>query len=203
MSQQLYNTSELTAMTAEELRIAQANGFVKPEPVPVDLTSHPRLSPQAAQQKMGEAIFGPGYEPQEDPYAVTTWGETEYDFVVPSGQRCRMKKLRPESLVGTEILDMITVLPGHAQELINQSSGMPPGKLTASLAEELPKLIEVLDKLLPLVVVRPTLWPMPPEGEERVPGRVYVQDVELSDRVAIMERALGGVKKIEPFRQEG
>lgn len=204
MSQQLYTTTELAAMTSEELRTAQANGFVKPDPHdgPIMLEPGNRPSPDLPPQ---------GTESDKDPYAVTSWAESEYDFRVPSGQLCRMKKLRPEEMIGTDLLDRVTRLPGFAEENIRKAEGRPPTAAMPS-KEALAEVIEVLDELLPLVVVKPKLWPEPtpeqanddPEldNSERRSGRVYVSDVELADRVAIMERAVGGVKRMDNFRKK-
>lgn len=202
--QQLYSTAELSAMNAEDLRVAQANGFVKP------------LSAEeaTAQKRMGEAIFGEGYQnptlpspvqgaslQNPDRYAVTSWGTDLYDFVTPSGQRCQMRKLQPEALIGTNLLDRVTRLPAFAEENIRKAEGKPPASALPD-KEALQQLVGVLNDLLPMVVVQPKLWPDPEAGEERVPGRVYVSMVELGDRVAIMERAVGGVSKMDNFRQE-
>lgn len=142
------------------------------------------------------------HEQPSDPYAPTAWGSNEYDFTVPSGQLCRMRKLRPEELIKAGLLDKVSQLPAYAEELVQKAEGVQPQKQSMPTAGELEQLVDILDKLLPLVVVRPKLWPAPAEDEPRVPGRVYVDDVELGDRIAIMERAMGGVAKYENFRQE-
>lgn len=138
-----------------------------------------------------------------DPYAVTTWGETEYDFKVPSGQTCRMRKLQPEEMIATGILDQMTKLPGIVQEQIDKAEGAPPVKVSVESVDtnQITSLLEVLNKLIPLVVAIPQVWPNPGEYETRVPGRVYVGDIELADRIAIMERATGGVNKFDNFRE--
>lgn len=201
---QLYTTEELQSMSAEELRVAQANGFERP------------LSPPEAraQQRIGTAVFGEGYtnpaQPSspQDPYAPTSWGTDLYDFRAPSGQLCQMRKLKPEALVGTDLLDKITRLPAFADEAIRQAEGQPPTADKMPSKEDLAALISVLDELLPMVVVQPTLWPNPDpkaekeEDRERVSGRVYVSDVDLVDRVAIMEKAMEGVAKMDNFRKE-
>lgn len=149
------------------------------------------------------AIASPLTSPQ-DPYAVTTWGESEYDFRVPSGQLCRMKKLRPEELVGTDLLNRMARLPGLVEEQVRQAEGKPPVPAVPE-KEDLLAVIEVLDELLPRVVVKPVLHSVPKADETgavpaRVPGRIYTDDIELADRVAIMERATAGVTKLDNFR---
>ncbi len=185
MSQEMYSTTELAQMNPEELEKARAAGFLKP----LASTPLPASSPQ-------------------NPYAVTSWGENEYDFRVPSGQLCRMRKLRPEQLVGSDLLDRVTRLPGFAQQAIDQAEGKPPAKIVdAPAKEDLQAVIKVMNELLPMVVVQPKVYAVPePTAADpvpkRVPGVVYTDMIELGDRIAIMERAISGVSKMDNFRQE-
>jgi hypothetical protein len=198
MSQELYSTEELLQMTPEEMRIAQSRGYAKP------------LSETEArkQERLGKAIFGEDYanpthpSPPQSPYAPTVWGSTEYDFRVPSGQLCRMKKLRPEELVGTDILDRITRLPAFAQELVDKSEGKPPKNDDMPDKKDLQAVIEVLNELIPMVVVQPRVFPVPDNPEDREPGLVYTDMIELADRIAIMERAVSGISKMDNFRPQ-
>jgi hypothetical protein len=137
-----------------------------------------------------------------NPYAVTSWGSIEYDFTVPSGQTCRMRKLRPETMIGAGILDKITRLPGFAQEAIDKAEGArPAGVGTMPSTEDMRQLLVVLAEIIPLVVVQPPVHPDPADGEEREPGVVYISDIELADRIAIMERATSGISKFDNFRE--
>jgi hypothetical protein len=193
MNQQLYTTQELLEMTLEEHAAARANGFVKPELPASEAPGYQAMGADTPTPSQGVPVQA------SNPYAATSWGSNFYDFRVPSGQLCQMRKLQPEELAEKGILDKITRLPALAQEQIDQAEGKPP-TLTKAEADALPELLSVLSLLLPLVVVQPELWPEPAEGEERVAGRVYVRDVELADRIAIMERALEGVAKMDNFR---
>jgi hypothetical protein len=134
-----------------------------------------------------------------DPYAIGSWGESEFDFKVPSGQLCRMRKIQPEELVGAGIIDQLTRLPGLVQGEIDKAEGARPADVMPS-SSDIGELLSVLNKLLPLVVIKPTVLPNPEKGEPRVPGAVYVADIELADRIAIMERVTGGVQKFDAFR---
>jgi hypothetical protein len=186
---QLYTTDELQRMTPDELRAAQANGFVKTS-MTVENVSLPDSPPTPPASPQGA-------------YTLTTWGAAEYDFVVPSGQRCRMRKLRPEALIEKDptLIDRISVLPGFAQEQIDKAEGLPPKKLQDQ-KEQFAMVVSVVNELLPEVVVLPVVLPIPAEGQPRKEGAIYVDDIELADRVAIMERAVQGVAKLAPFRAE-
>jgi hypothetical protein len=181
-----YTTQELQAMSAEDLREAQANGFRKPDASPL-----PPAPPQ-------------GVRP-----AAEVWGSSEYDFVCPSGAQCRMRKLVPEKLLEHGILDKVSSLQGIVAEVVDKAEGMPP---KAAVLGDMPSkkefeaVIKVMEVLLPLVVVQPQVYAVPTSDDpavlppERIVGRIYTDSIELMDRIAILERAMSGVKMLEPFR---
>jgi hypothetical protein len=138
-----------------------------------------------------------------DPYAATSWGESGYDFRTPSGQLCRMRKLDPAKLAASGILDKITRLPAISQAEIDRAQGLPPEKQAEMMpdASAITALVEVLDIIVPLAVEKPQVYVDPAEGEDRIPGRVYMSQIEFGDRVAIMERATGSVKAFDNFRE--
>jgi hypothetical protein len=140
--------------------------------------------------------------------AAEVWGSTEYDFVCPSGAQCRMRKVGPEKLLESGILDKLTGLPGIAAEVVDKAEGLPPKPPSQSGVpgkEEVRAVIQVMEVLIPLVVVEPQVYPVPVADEHgtteaRVVGRIYTDSIELVDRIAILERAVQGVKALEPFR---
>lgn len=150
-----------------------------------------------------EPLPAPEPAPASDPYAPSVWGSNEYDFTCPSGQTCRMRKIPVEKIVSSGVLDKITRLPAVAQEQIDRAEGMPPKKVADAMPkpEEMEALLDTLNILLPMVVVKPEIYSAPEEGQERVVGRIYVDSIELEDRIAIMERAVGGVRNLEAFRK--
>lgn len=181
---------DFTTMSAEEFLAWKAGTKLNEDELsqPQYLEPHNRPTPAPAQENVRPA--------------AEVWGSTEYDFVCPSGAQCRMRKLMPEKLIETGILDRITTLPGYAEELVQQAEGAPPKKADDLVPdkEELKSITAILDILVPLAVVEPRVFPTPGPGEDREVGRIYVDSIELMDRIAIMERAVQGVKKLEPFR---
>lgn len=156
----------------------------------------------------------PPAPPQVRP-AAEVWGSTEYDFTCPSGASCRMRKLVPEELIRHGILDKITRLPGIAAEVVEKAEAVGPPTVKGLLdempsREEFDSLMDVLNTLVPLVVVQPQVWPVPPmpqdfenptDEEKRVVGRIYLDSIDLEDRLAIMERAVSGTRGLEAFRK--
>jgi hypothetical protein len=137
-----------------------------------------------------------------DPYdlgGTSTEAPNEWDFNTPSGKLCRLRKPTPLQLLQAGILDKVTRLQGLSAGLVDEAEGVPPGK-EAEVLSSLPALLEVLDALVPIVVVKPTILPLPPENQMRNPQSRYVDSVDFFDKVAIMEQALQGVKALDSFR---
>lgn len=150
------------------------------------------------------AVTSPALPTSQDPYAVTAWGQDEEDFTVPSGQKCRLRKLDEKILLEAGILDQVTRLPGLVTTgPIRQGEGKPPAPDMSDILKspgQLKELLDVMNKLVCTVVVRPEVLMEAPEGGLK-PGQVLVTSVGLGDRVAIMERVMGGVTKLDNFRE--
>jgi hypothetical protein len=153
-----------------------------------------------------DVVIFPSPSPQSEvaanPYAATTWGSNEYDFKTPTGQLCRLKRLDVAELAKAGILDRVTRLPGLTAELVARSEGQPPAAEVMPDKETIETVLEVLHVFLPIVVVQPQIWPLPADGEERKPERIYVDSIDIVDQVAIMTRALQGLKALDSFRPE-
>jgi hypothetical protein len=140
--------------------------------------------------------------PQPRP-AAEVWAVTEFDFTCPSGAQCRMQKVPVEELLRRGIIDKVTRLPGITQDLIDKAEGLPPVKM-----EQLPDaqtvdvMVELVNVVVPLAVVQPRVRELPPENQERVRGEIYVDSIDLEDRIAILNRALQGVASFDSFRAE-
>lgn len=136
-----------------------------------------------------------------DKYAATSWGGAEYDFTTPSGQLCRLRRLPLEELAKTGVLDRVTRLPGLTAELVTKAQGLPPSaEAELPPVEHIEAIGEVVNAIVPIVVVEPKVYAIPPEGEERVNGLIYVDSIDFVDRVAIMNRVIGPLAKLDNFR---
>lgn len=184
-----FTQAELLEMSIEDLQ-AVREGRLRKESMPVTLITE------------GSSLnFSLPPSSPQDPYAPTAWLNNTYDFRTPSGQLCQMKKLDLAELTKAGILDKVTRLPGLTEGVIRQSEGQPPLKADRMPSKsEMEVVVEVLNVLLPMVVVQPKIWAPPEEGEEKVVGRVYVDSVDLIDRIAIMNRSLAGVADLDKFR---
>jgi hypothetical protein len=138
----------------------------------------------------------------EDRYAPTTWGSNEYDFRVPSGQLCRLRNVPLERLAQSGILDQLTRLPGLTAGLVEKAQGLPPNDQVMPPAETIKVLERLLLELIPMVVVKPEIAPLPPEGEHRIEGVIYVDSIDFADRVAILNRVVAPLQKLDAFRNQ-
>ena len=193
-----YTEEEIRSMSTAELQRAQENGFSKPKinrlrPEEVRLIASPGAD--APVQVASYAV------PQSAPGGRDVWKRKksgDEDFTCPSGQTCRLRPLQLEKLMMEGILDQVTRLEGLAQALINQAEGLPPEKQHMPTREEFSQLLSAINSIVPLAVAEPRVYA--DDDKDAPDDALRVSDIELMDRVAIMEKALGGLKKMDNFR---
>lgn len=197
---EMYSREELAAMDGHEYAAAAANGFNRPEALKVpfrDSGNRPSVNLELDPELGPATQKSPPSSPPQDPYDWS--GTTEHEFTVPSGRKCLLKNADVKELAAAGILDKVTRLQGLADKLVKQSQGEPPEK-EGDMGKSILQLEEVLDKLVPLVVIKPRLSPAVPM-EERLKGRVYIDTVDFVDKVAIANHVLGALAKFDNFRQ--
>lgn len=138
---------------------------------------------------------------------------------------CKVRKPDPTLLISAGLLDdfdSLTALVATKIQDIEGKRRMDPEGLK-ELAGQKSKLLlglEIMDRLLEVVVVAPrVVWParrneagevirdadglaeIIPEAERR-DDTLYTDDVDLEDRMFILQFAVGGVKDFEQFRHE-
>lgn len=138
-----------------------------------------------------------------DPYAATSWGQpVEQDFTCPSGQRCLLRRVDIMELMGSGLLNNLDFLTSivSTKHIPHAESGgrhAPPTETTALAniaknADQLAEFQNVLRKIVVRVVVKPQIFEVPADGEERVNGRVYVDTVAMTDSIAIFNWSISG-----------
>lgn len=133
------------------------------------------------------------------------WSQTDkgYDFTTPLGHGCKLRDPEPQELLAAGILSKVNPLTGIAEKLVRMGEGLPPEQMAEIITNnEMAQLVDVLDTLMPLVVVEPKVWPQPTGSEAQEPGRVYPSMIDLTEKVAIMERTLRKVGQYANFRQQ-
>lgn len=152
-------------------------------------------------------------QPQEDPtskYAPNAWlaggvGGLE-DLTVPSGQLCLVRRPGMQGLIKAGVLRNVDSLSqivnekhlkrvdGKATDEINMTSLM-------SDEEGMDEVLHVMDKVVCHVVVKPEIHMTPGDVTRRQAGVVYADMVDLVDKMAIFNYAVGGTRDMESFRE--
>jgi hypothetical protein len=143
---------------------------------------------------------------------------------------CKVRVLDPVAMLTSGLLDEFDSLTQLVGTKIQQVEGrsVPSPEVIRDLAKMTKSLeagIDMLDRLVETVVVEPTVvWPVhrypaghPEAGkprknedgswmklgpDERDDETLYTDDVDLEDRMFIMQWAVGGIKDPEQFRKE-
>lgn len=155
-------------------------------------------------------------KPEIDPYAPTNWGVLSEDLTCPSGQRCLVRRIDPMKLMSDGTLhktDMLTSMV-HQQHVAKKAKGgkdaskaaeMQTEKVLFEALKDPVKMAEIVDTVNSVVlatVIKPELQPALEDETERVDGLVYVSDVELNDRMFIMQFAFGGTRAAAKFLEQ-
>lgn len=143
-----------------------------------------------------------------DPYAPTTWGQVDTEYVVSSGQKCRIKNLDLRDVIAAGLLDRLNTLQGVVDKSVKKGEGKPPTDPMRMLSDKRTgiQFADLVDEITCMVVTQPPVHMVPDpkakaiEARERIPGVVYVDTINLSDKIDIFNHALGGLRQLEPFR---
>lgn len=148
----------------------------------------------------------------------------KFDFELPSGNTCLMHELSIDDLLSMGILDQMDELGTIVQTDIAKASGRPLPESLQALADidsdthdgrqmvlrimqdksKWEKIKGFMDLVAVNAIDEPTLLPEPAKREDREPDKLYVNQVDLMDRLAVMGRALRRVMAMQqaakPFR---
>lgn len=204
-----YTGAEVAAMDSDTFKAAQMRGFtreaqpVTPDSVAAayasarsDLQEHVTGRPAAAGVPVGSSVPVRSAQP-----SATVWASKKAageDFVCPSGQTCKLRTLSPESLLTEGILDRVTRLEGLADSLVTTAEGQPPAKPKLPSEEDFKLLLETINLVIPLAVAEPTVYK--DDDPDAPADGIRVSDIELTDRMAILEKSLSGVRALDAFR---
>jgi len=155
-------------------------------------------------------------------YAATSWdsgiGKLE-DLRCPSGQLCLIRRVGPQGLMEAGILENVDTLTAMIQKMITKSQGKKPQDRKRKGAqdneitdadvvellkrpEDLAEIMGVVNKAVIHCVVEPKLYNPPEDPKERVEGQVYIDQVDLNDRMFIFNYVVGGTRDLETFREQ-
>jgi hypothetical protein len=123
---------------------------------------------------------------------------------VPSGNTCLVRMITPEDfLTGGNIPDVLAPI---VNEAIRETSGKPPEapQIAESLlaSGDIHSMLKMVDGVVLMAVIEPALQPVPGDHEERSDDLLYVDEVDLEDKMFVMQFVLGGTRDLERFRKE-
>jgi hypothetical protein len=207
-----YTRAELDTMNDADFLTARACGFRKPSgaAVPTHVeASFPKI------ESMHTVLDDPTPTPPSLPQSTSTPEDTAqawasgggYEYTTNLGHKIRMRDLPIEEAAAAGLLDRITQLQSITQDLINKSEGAPPQPASIKTGiESIKTVTEVVNAILPMVVVEPKLYAIPDPNDpdetqrERVVGRIYVDSVPLAERMDIFTHAVEGLSAFRRFR---
>lgn len=123
------------------------------------------------------------------------------EVVVPSGNTALVKR------VSIDVFLRKGVLPNSFMPIIENAlkEGKAPeiGDVASSLdIDKIEEIMGMYDAVLLHIVIEPHVLPVPPPEEARDPDGLYVDDVDLEDKVFLFNWAVGGTADVEAFRKE-
>lgn len=134
------------------------------------------------------------------------------ELPLPSGNTCLVKRPDPMDLISVGILDKFDSLTAMVQmEHFDRVDGketpeqaqentIAQMQALASNKDAFKDMLSMLDKMVTITVVEPNLTAPPEDDADRISGVFYADEVDLEDRVCILNYAMKGVQDLEPFR---
>lgn len=156
--------------------------------------------------------------PAANRYAPTSWGGSAYtELTMPSGQLCLVRKLQPIDLAAGNLLGGTDLIAGIVEQKVREAQAGPQDHKKSKevqAKEDLDKVLdtiktalskpESLDSMIDAVTVKAVVEPrieIPPKDyADRVPGVVYSDTVDFSDKMYIFNWVMRGVDAAKAFR---
>ena len=148
---------------------------------------------------------------------ATTWKSAAekrqgYDFRVGSGQLCRIRSTDLQQLILDGVIDDVdAVTKLVASDIMQKKAVAPTGKnaTAAAIKQSIEFLhsddgrtaIELMNTILPHVIIAPVVLPDPADPEDRDSEAIYISDIDVNDRAEIFAEVMKGVEKAATFRE--
>jgi len=133
---------------------------------------------------------------------AAVWKKTraEFELEVPSGHVALVR--RP----GMEAFIKGGLIPNNLMPIVEQAMKGEVTDVKEVMAhvtmEDLESITGLYDRVVLYCVISPELHPEPAEGEDRDPEKLYVDEIEMDDKMFIFQWAVGGTSDVEQFRKE-
>lgn len=147
-------------------------------------------------------------EPQAK-YAATTWGSSAdalEDLEVPSGQLCLVRRPGLEGLLKAGVLHSLDSLTSlvQSQHINGASDSQVDNELALIMSDpmKMDAMLRIIDRVVCYVVVKPEVQMTPGDITSRDTDVIYADMVDLTDKMFILNYAVGGTRDLERFRGE-
>lgn len=133
---------------------------------------------------------------------AAVWKKTkaEFELEVPSGHVALVR--RP----GMEAFIKGGLIPNNLMPIVEKAMKGEVADVKEVMAnvtlDDLESITGLYDRVVLYCVLQPTVHEEPADGEERDPEFLYVDEVEMDDKMFIFQWAVGGTSDVEQFRAE-
>jgi hypothetical protein len=137
------------------------------------------------------------------PSTVSDFKKKQEPTVLPSGNAMVLKKTSLSAFLQTG------TIPNSLIRMMQSAMGDKTGKKVELEVAELMKdpdglrdMFVAVDAFVCAVALEPKVYPVPANEQDRDDELLYVDEMELDDKMFIFQRAVGGAEDAAPFRQE-
>lgn len=140
-------------------------------------------------------------------YTPTAWKKKEeetFDIELPSGQIILAKKLGMKEIIKT---GMVAQLDTFTAQLLPDGTSSPEKDANRVILDAIKdekkfeQLEQTINKVVLVCVLQPKVLPIPPEGYDRNPEAVYIDDISLDDKMYIFSIVFEGNGDMSQFRE--
>lgn len=140
------------------------------------------------------------------PSAVSDFKKKQTPTALPSGNAIVLKK--------TSITGFLAAgtIPNSLMQTIQAAMNSKGGQTEKKIEAEVAKLLEdpegmrdmfiAVDAFVCAVAIEPKVYPVPENEADRKEDQLYVDELELDDKMFIFQRAVGATDDAAPFRKE-
>lgn len=135
------------------------------------------------------------------PSSVGEWKQKKEPTLLPSGKYMVLKHTSLATFLQTGSI------PNSLMQMIQAAMGDKSGKkVEVEVAKMLEKpeglkdLFEAVDSFMCATAVEPRVYPTPTDEAARRDELLYVDEIDLDDKMFVFTRAVGGVEEVAPFR---
>jgi hypothetical protein len=140
-------------------------------------------------------------------YGGDSWSAPrQFDFIVPSGAKCRLRKVDVEEALNLGLINHLDVFSPQLMKN-DQGRNRSPQEVQAEFLKKIKDsdgdgdFFTTITAVVLAAVVKPELVDTDP-SEPLPPGIYSIRNVKLKDKMAIFHRALGeDLEKIQQFRE--